>query len=87
MALLGQQGDRLLKQAVVDKDAYVSTSALVSAYHLSHVSPQNNEIVRVPSSFEFLYYFTMYITNISLSFRSNDGSKKFLKRRKIHKAI
>ena len=47
MALLGQQGDRLLKQAVVDKDPYVSTSALVSAYHLSHVSPQNQEIVCV----------------------------------------
>ena len=45
MALLGQQGDRLLKQAVVDKDAYVATSALVSAYHLSHVSPQNQDIV------------------------------------------
>jgi len=46
MALLGQQGDRLLKQAVVDKDPYVSTSALVSAYHLSHVSPQNQEIIK-----------------------------------------
>ena len=47
MTLLGQQGDRLLKQAVVDKDAYVATSALVSAFHLSHASMPNQEIVRV----------------------------------------
>ena len=58
ISLLGQQGERLLRQAIVDKDSYVATCALVSAYRLTHVSQQNNEIVFFPPlSFFFPFYF------------------------------
>lgn len=46
LSLLGQQGERLLKQAVVDKDTYVATSALVSAYRLANLNVANQEIIK-----------------------------------------
>jgi coatomer subunit gamma len=45
VSLLGQ-GERYLKQAIVDKDPYVSSSALVSGYHLIHTNPANTEVVK-----------------------------------------
>jgi len=44
LAMLGQ-GERYLKQAIVDKEPYVASSALVSGYHLM-VNPGNGDIVK-----------------------------------------
>ena len=52
-----------MKQAVVDKDSYVATSALVSAYRLTFLNTQNHEIV--------LFLFKIYsskVTKINLKF-------------------
>merc|ERR1712137_3246 len=46
LSLLGQQGERLLKQAVVDQDSYVASSALVSAYRLASLNAPNQEIIK-----------------------------------------
>ena len=43
--MLGQ-GERYLKQAIVDKDPYVSSSALISGYHLIHQHPSNVDVVK-----------------------------------------
>lgn len=45
IAMLGQ-GERYIKQAIVDKDPYVSSSALISGYHLVHENPANLDVVK-----------------------------------------
>mmetsp|Transcript_7821 Transcript_7821/g.32908 ORF Transcript_7821/g.32908 Transcript_7821/m.32908 type:complete len:875 (-) Transcript_7821:45-2669(-) len=46
LAMLGQQGERLLRQAIVDKQTYVAASALTSAYRLVNLNSGNADIVK-----------------------------------------
>ncbi len=45
VAMLGQ-AERYLKQAIVDREAYVASAALVSGMHLMKGSPAGVDIVR-----------------------------------------
>ena len=47
LALLGQ-GERYLKQAIIDREPFVAMASLVSGYHL-YKNPANIDIVRSPS--------------------------------------
>lgn len=66
VAMLGQ-AERYLKQAIVDREAYVASAALVSGMHLMKGSPAGVDIVRV---LLFLFCFFLSPPAFSMASRS-----------------
>jgi hypothetical protein len=65
--MLGQ-AERYLKQAIVDREAYVASAALVSGMHLMKGSPAGVDIVRV------LLFFCFFLSPPASSFISMASS-------------